>query len=55
MYRHVAKDDPNKVDQNKPQGAATKVELRRKIPPGWVSEQSKRHPKLEPAAQVRAG
>eukprot|EP00307_Rebecca_sp_RCC1486_P012665 CAMPEP_0119424986 /NCGR_PEP_ID=MMETSP1335-20130426/33638_1 /TAXON_ID=259385 /ORGANISM="Chrysoculter rhomboideus, Strain RCC1486" /LENGTH=176 /DNA_ID=CAMNT_0007450537 /DNA_START=82 /DNA_END=608 /DNA_ORIENTATION=+ len=52
MYRHVAKDDPNKVDQNKPQGAAAKIDVRQKLPPGWVSESSKRHPKLKVPAQA---
>jgi len=44
MYRHVAKDDPLKIDQNKPQGAAASLEVKRKLPPGWVSESSKKHP-----------
>ncbi|KAJ1637853.1 hypothetical protein T492DRAFT_270078 [Pavlovales sp. CCMP2436] len=54
MYRHVLKDDPNKVDQNAPTGtAAAKVadRVKPRIPADWVSKSSRRHPLVDTKAQ----
>lgn len=57
MYRHVAKDDPNKVDQNKLEGGAAKAKAeveKKRLPPDWVSQSSLKHPLLPSVKKVRA-